>query len=90
MNKGARGTGLYIMLGLLLILLIFALRDSFNGRSDITTKELESMLEDGSVSMVEVVQNEEVPTGSLKITTTQNYIFVDDTDVANDYRKYIR
>ena len=72
MNKGARGTGLYIMLGLLLILLIFALRDSFNGRSDITTKELESMLEDGSVSMVEVVQNEEVPTGSLKITTTQN------------------
>ena len=65
MNKGARGTGLYIMLGLLLILLIFALRDSFNGRSDITTKELESMLEDGSVSMVEVVQNEEVPTGSL-------------------------
>ena len=72
MNKGARGTGLYILLGLLLILLIFALRDSFNGRSDITTKELESMLEDGSVSMVEVVQNEEVPTGSLKITTTQN------------------
>jgi len=72
LNKGARGTGLYIMLGLLLILLIFALRDSFNGRSDITTKELESMLEDGSVSMVEVVQNEEVPTGSLKITTTQN------------------
>ena len=72
MNKGARGTGLYIMLGLLLILLIFALRDSFNGRSDITTKELESMLADGSVSMVEVVQNEEVPTGSLKITTTQN------------------
>ena len=72
MNKGARGTGLYIMLGLLLILLIFALRDSFNGRSDITTKELESMLEDGQVSMVEVIQNEEVPTGSLKITTTDN------------------
>ena len=28
--------------------------------------------------------------GHSKITTTQNYIFVDDTDVANDYRKYIR
>ena len=28
--------------------------------------------------------------GHSKITTTQKYIFVDDTDVANDYRKYIR
>ncbi len=72
MIKGTRGTGLYILFGVLLILLIFALRDSFNGRSDITTRELKSMLEDGKVSMVEVVQNEEVPTGSLKVTTTEN------------------
>ncbi|MBP3872757.1 MAG: AAA family ATPase, partial [Lachnospiraceae bacterium] len=61
-----------MILGLLLILLIFTLRDSFNGRSDITSRELKSMLENGKVSMVEVVQNEEVPTGSLKITTTDN------------------
>jgi len=27
--------------------------------------------------------------GHAKITTTQTYIFVDDTDVANDYRKYM-
>ena len=72
MNKGLRGTGLYILAGLMLILLIFALRDSFNGRSDITMRELKSMLENGRVSMVEVVQNEEVPTGSLKVTTTEN------------------
>ncbi len=72
MNKGTRATGLYMILGLLLILLIFTLRDSFNGRSDITSRELKSMLENGKVSMVEVVQNEEVPTGSLKITTTDN------------------
>ena len=72
MNKGVRGTGLYILAGLLLILLIFTLRDSFNGRSDITSRELKTMLENGKVSMVEVVQNEEVPTGSLKVTTTDN------------------
>ena len=70
MNKGIRATYLYIMLGLLLILLIFTLRDSFNGRSDITARELDSMLKSGKVSMIEIVQNEEVPTGSLKITTT--------------------
>ena len=72
MNKGIRATYLYIMLGLLLILLIFTLRDSFNGRSDITARELDSMLKSGKVSMIEIVQNEEVPTGSLKITTTDN------------------
>ena len=82
MSKQTRGTGLYILLGLLLILLIFALRDSFNGRSDITTRELKSMLEKGEVSMVEVIQNEEVPTGSLKVTTTQNeQLSVNVTDV---------
>lgn len=70
--KGTRGTSLYILAGLLLILLIFTLRDSFNGRSDITSRELKTMLEDGKVSLVEVVQNEEVPTGSLKVTTTEN------------------
>ena len=72
MNKEVRGTGLYILVGLVLILLIFTLRDSFNGRSDITSRELKTMMEDGKVSMVEVVQNEEVPTGSLKVTTTDN------------------
>ncbi len=72
MNKATRGTGFYLLLGMLLILLIFTLRDSFNGRSDITERELKSMLEDGKVSMVEIVQNEEVPTGSLKVTTTDN------------------
>ncbi len=72
MNKGTRGTGLYLIVGMLLILLIFTLRDSFNGRSDITSRQLETMLKEGKVSMVEVVQNEEVPTGSLRITTTEN------------------
>ncbi len=60
------------MVAILVILLIFTLRDSFNGRSDITMRELKTMLEDNKVSMVEIVQNEEVPTGSLKITTTDN------------------
>ena len=61
-------------MGLLCIFLIFALRDSFNGRSDITEKELTSMLEKGQVSKVEVIQNEEVPTGTLHVTTAENEI----------------
>ena len=74
MNKTTRSTGFYILLGLLCIFLIFALRDSFNGRSDITEKELTSMLEKGQVSKVEVIQNEEVPTGTLQVTTSENEV----------------
>ena len=74
MNKTARSTGFYILLGLLCIFLIFALRDSFNGRSDLTETELTSMLEKGQVSKVEIIQNEEVPTGTLNVTTTDNEI----------------
>ena len=92
MNKSARSTGFYIVLGLLCIFLIFALRDSFNGRSDITEKELVSMLEKGHVSKVEVIQNEEVPTGTLHVTTAENEILtvnVTDTtravDLLDDY-----
>ena len=92
MNKSARSTGFYIVLGLLCIFLIFALRDSFNGRSDITEKELVSMLEKGHVSKVVVIQNEEVPTGTLQVTTSENEILtvnVTDTtravDLLDDY-----
>ena len=72
MNKSSRGTGLYLILGILCIFLIFTLRDSFNGRGDLTRKELTALLEAGKVSKVEILQNEEVPTGSLRVTTTDN------------------
>ena len=66
MNRTTRGTGFYILLGLICIFVIFAFRDGFNGRSDLTMKEMERMLKKGIVSRVEVIQNEEVPTGSLQ------------------------
>ena len=73
-NRTNKGTGFYILLGVLLIFMIFALRDSFNGRSDLTERELTKMLEKGQVSRVLVVQNEEVPTGTLQVTTTENEV----------------
>lgn len=88
MNKTTRSTGFYIVLGLLCIFLIFALRDSFNGRSDITERELTSMLEKGQVSRVEVIQNEEVPTGTLQVTTAENEVLtVNVTDTSRAVEK---
>ncbi len=84
MNRNTRnaGIGIYILVGMMLIFLIFAFRDRFNGRSDITEQQLSQMLEDGEVSHVEIVQNEEVPTGSLLVTTTKNEVrSVNVTDV---------
>ena len=82
MNRTTRGTGFYILLGLICIFVIFAFRDGFNGRSDLTMKEMERMLKKGIVSRVAVIQNEEVPTGSLQVTTTDNELLtINVTDV---------
>ncbi|MBQ4177834.1 MAG: ATP-dependent zinc metalloprotease FtsH [Lachnospiraceae bacterium] len=73
---------------MLCIFLIFALRDSFNGRSDITERELTAMLEKGQVSKVLVVQNEEVPTGTLQVTTSENEVLtVNVTDTTRAVEK---
>ena len=88
MNRTTRSTGFYILLGMLCIFLIFALRDSFNGRSDITERELTAMLEKGRVSKVVVIQNEEVPTGSLQVTTSENEVLtVNVTDTTRAVEK---
>ena len=88
MNRTTRSTGFYILLGMLCLFLICALRASFNGRSDITERELTAMLEKGQVSKVLVVQNEEVPTGTLQVTTTENEVLtVNVTDTTRAVEK---
>jgi len=87
LNKVSRGTGFYLLLGAVCIFLIFALRDSFNGRSDITEKELTRMLGKGQVSKVNIIQNEEVPTGSLQVTTTGNEILTVNVSDVNEAQK---
>jgi len=89
LSKNTRSISFYVVIGVLLLFLIFAFRDRFNGRSDITEQKLYQMLDDGRVSEVEIVQNEEVPTGSLLVTDTDNSVLnVNVTDV-NDAKKKI-
>ncbi len=68
MNKRTRGVGFYLLAGLLFFLLVFSLRNSFNLREDINYSEFQRLLEVDQVAKVEVIQNQEVPTGVLQIT----------------------
>ena len=70
MNKNARGIGFYLLLGVMFLLLVFSLRESFDSRSTCTYQEFEEMLEEGQVAKVEVIQNQATPTGVLEVTRT--------------------
>ena len=68
MNRNTRGMGIYLLAGLMFFLLVFSLRENFDTGSTCTYKEFQQMLDQNEVVKVEVVQNQEVPTGSLVIT----------------------
>ena len=60
--------GIYLLAGLMFLLLVFSLRENFDTGSACTYKEFQQMLNQDEFVKVEVVQNQEVPTGSLIIT----------------------
>ena len=68
MNRNTRGIGFYLLAGLMFLLLVFSLRENFGTGSACTYKELQQLLEQKEVVKVEVIQNQEVPTGSLVFT----------------------
>ena len=68
MNRNTRSMGIYLLAGLMFLLLVFSLRENFDTGSACTYKEFQQMLNQDEVVKVEVVQNQEVPTGSLIIT----------------------
>lgn len=74
MNKNTRGFGFYLLAGLMFVMLVFSLKNSFMNRSDITYREFQKMLEENQVASVEVIQNQEAPTGSLQVLETDGSV----------------
>ena len=70
MNRNIRGFVTYAVLAAIFIFLVFGLKDSFDGRTQITYREFEQMLEQEEVAGVVITQNQDVPTGVLEISTT--------------------
>ncbi len=65
-KSGFRGFGIYIMLILVVVIIWYVLSGNTT-TSAYTKADFEDALESGSVSKVRVVQNREIPTGSLRI-----------------------
>jgi len=74
LNKNTRGFGFYLLAGLMFVMLVFSLKNSFMNRSDITYREFQKMLEENQVASVEVIQNQEAPTGSLQVLETDGSV----------------
>lgn len=68
MNKSTRGMSFYLLAGLIFLVLVFSLRQNFGTGANRTWKEFQQLLDQGEVVKVEVIQNQEVPTGSLVFT----------------------
>ncbi len=68
--KNIRGFSFYILAGILFCLMVFGLREGFETKDTVTTRQFEQMLENREVTGVEITQNKEVPTGVLSITKT--------------------
>ncbi len=74
-NSTFRGFGVYIML-ILAVILIWYMMGHNSSTASYTKSQFESALADGQIATVNVVQNREIPTGSLQIVYTngQKYI----------------
>jgi cell division protease FtsH len=74
-NSTFRGFGIYILL-ILAVILIWYMMGHNSSTNTYTKDQFEKALADGSVSSVNVVQNREIPTGSLQVAYTngQSYI----------------
>jgi cell division protease FtsH len=81
-NSTFRGFGIYILL-ILAVILIWYVMGHNSTTNTYTRNQFEKALEEGSVASVTVVQNREIPTGSLQITYTngKNYtLYVSDVN----------
>jgi cell division protease FtsH len=81
-NSTFRGFSIYILL-ILAVILIWYVMGHNSTTNTYTRNQFEKALEEGSVASVTVVQNREIPTGSLQITYTngQNYtLYVSDVN----------
>ena len=74
-NSTFRGFGIYIML-ILAVVLIWYMMGHNSSTASYTKSQFEKALSEGQIASVTVIQNREVPTGSLQVvyTTGQKYM----------------
>jgi cell division protease FtsH len=83
LNKNnARGLVLYLFGILVIVMLVVTFRDRLEASQTWNARQLEESLEAGEVSRIQVTQNQEVPTGVLRVTLDSGEIkYINVTDV---------
>ena len=91
-NRNIRGIGFYLLLGVLLFVMIYGLRETLGNKQTLTEKEFSEMLAQDMVASVVIRQNREVPTGILEITRmdgSEETLYVSDvTKIQKELEKY--
>lgn len=85
MSKNVRGLGFYLVVVLLILLLLNTFRGGLEASQSWNYQQFEDAMESGEIVMVEITPNQEVPTGSLRVTLTDGdvkYVNVTDTGEA--------
>ena len=85
-NSTFRGFGIYIML-ILAVILIWYMMSQSSATGSYTKDQFEKALADGQVSSVTIIQNREIPTGSLRVTYTSGQQYVLYTSDVNEGQK---
>ena len=82
MNRNLKGPWFYVVVALLILLLFQTFRGGMEASQTWNYREFEEAVNAGDVVRVEITQNQEVPTGSLKVTLEDGDIrYVNVTDV---------
>lgn len=85
LSKNVRGLGFYLVVVLLILLLLNTFRGGLEASQSWNYQQFEDAMESGEIVMVEITPNQEVPTGSLRVTLTDGdvkYVNVTDTGEA--------
>lgn len=81
MKKQSRGFGAYFLVAMLLILIIIYVPRMLSPDHSVSEADFREALETGEISRITIYQNQQVPTGSLNYTTTDDrtysYVFSD-------------
>ena len=89
MNRESRGIGLYISVAVVLVLAYFLLRSGFLQTDTYTYQYMQTAVENGRVSKVEVHQNAQVPTGYLNVHMTDGSVDRVNVSDVNEAVKYL-
>ena len=82
MNRNLKGPWFYVVVVLLILLLFQTFRGGMEASQTWNYREFEEAVDGGDVVRVEITQNQEVPTGSLKVTLKDGDVrYVNVTDV---------